>query len=1205
MSNFQDSDKMKKKIELLEDELATLRRCSAIIAIKRGFQETAKAIFDACKDSLGATAGYVAWLSDSGEENEVLFLDSGGMPCSVDPTLPMPMCGLRSEAYRYGKTVFNNHFSKSGWAKYLPGGRGELKNIMFVPMIIEKKVVGLLGLANKPSDFTENDSEIASVFGDFAAIALRQAIAEDERQRFQRSLIESEEKFHKLYSTMNEGVCLHEVIYDEEASPVDYRILDINVTFERIIGLSKNDVIGRDASEIYGTGEPPFLDKYAQVAESGEPLSFETYWAPMDKYFLISAFSPRKGQFGTVFTDITDQKIMEERLRDSEEYLSTTLNSIGDAVITTDELGRIVRMNPIAEKLTGWHFSEAQGRLLKQVFAIYNENTRQKAVNPVTKVLKKGVIVGLANPTVLVSKDGTEYYIDDRAAPIHNEKGTMIGVVLIFRDISEKYKTEAELRRSEARYRTLYDSISDAVVVADTHRKITSCNQAFTQLFGFTLDDIRGESTRCFYQNDEEFRKIGKALTENHAKSSFLLSTKFKKKSGEVFHGEEKLHNFRDAEGHAVGWIGSIRDTTERTIAAEALRESEEKFRLMFNSSPDAITINRLQDGFYVETNEGFKVLSGFSHDDVVGRTSLDLNIWLDPAHRATLVRDLTEKGRCDNLEATFRRKDGSLMTGLTSARVISLNGEPHIISTTRDISERKQAESERELLLKAIEQANEIVVITDATGIIQYVNPAFEEITGYESQEALGKNPRILKSGRHNQSYYENLWKTILSGYPWKGHLINRRKNGAFYTAECSISPIKDNHGDIINFVWISRDITNELELEKRVSQAQRMEAIGALAGGIAHDFNNLLFPIVGMAEMIIEDTPSESLVHENAEEILIAAKRAGDLVNQILSFSRQSDLQKKPIRIQQILKEVIKLARATIPANIEIVHDIQSDCGLVLADSTQVHQITMNLITNAYHAVEKNAGRISISLKEKQIRGDIPPGMQIEPGKYALMSISDTGHGIGQEFMSKIFEPYFTTKPKGKGTGLGLSVVYGIVKEYRGDIQVTSEVGRGTTFDIYLPMMKKETVFPETAVEMVNARGTERILLVDDEASIVRLEKQMLERLGYQVEVRTSSIEALNAFGANPDNFDLVISDMTMPNLTGDELAKALISIKPGIPIIICTGFSEKFDSQQIEALGIKGFLMKPIIKSDMAKMVRNVLDMSKEDEPKPPSD
>ncbi len=385
--------------------------------------------------------------------------------------------------------------------------------------------------------------------------------------------------------------------------------------------------------------------------------------------------------------------------------------------------------------------------------------------------------------------------------------------------------------------------------------------------------------------------------------------------------------------------------------------------------------------------------------------------------------------------------------------------------------------------------------------------------------------------------------------------------------------------------------------KLRAQLNQVQKMESIGNLAGGIAHDFNNILFPITGMSELLLEDLPMGSPEWENVQEIFKAGKRGSDLVKQILTFSRQSEHKMIPTRIQSVLKEVIKLSRATIPSNIEICQDIQQDCGMVMADPSQIHQIGMNIITNAFHAIGNKGGKISVRLRQAVLGTPKPLDTNLRPGLYAVLSISDTGHGMSEELVGKIFDPYFTTKEQGKGTGLGLAVVYGIVKEHKGKIKVYSETGKGTTFDIYLPLMEKIDRTESLTETEGRQGGKERILLVDDEESIARLEAQILTRLGYDVTFHATSQKALDTFRDDPDGFDLIITDMTMPEMTGDQLAMEISSIKPDMPIIICTGFSERISKEQAGNMGVKGFLMKPVLKSDMARMVRKVLDESKE--------
>ena len=397
-----------------------------------------------------------------------------------------------------------------------------------------------------------------------------------------------------------------------------------------------------------------------------------------------------------------------------------------------------------------------------------------------------------------------------------------------------------------------------------------------------------------------------------------------------------------------------------------------------------------------------------------------------------------------------------------------------------------------------------------------------------------------------------------------------------------------------------IATDVTRLKKLQEKekkadeyLRQVQKMESIGNLAGGIAHDFNNLLFPIIGMSELLLEDLPEDSLEYKNVQVILDAGKRGRDLVQQILSFSRQTEKKNIPVRLQQILKEALKLSRSTIPSSIQINQDIQENCGWVMADPIQLHQIVINLVTNAYHAVDQSEGKINVQLKEISVTKDNPSAKLNSDSKYVMLRISDNGCGIKAAIKNKIFDPYFTTKDKDKGTGLGLAVVYGIVQDYGGDILVDSNVGEGTVFSIYLPLPEQ---LPETeAVDKIISfpNGSEHILLVDDEKQVAHIEKQMLNRLGYRVTMHTSSLDALECFRENPEAFDLLLTDGTMPGLTGDRLAQEVLAIRPDIPILLCTGFSEKIDRQKAKHLGIKGFLMKPVVKSDMARMVRQILD------------
>ncbi len=634
-----------------------------------------------------------------------------------------------------------------------------------------------------------------------------------------------------------------------------------------------------------------------------------------------------------------------------------------------------------------------------------------------------------------------------------------------------------------------------------------------------------------------------------------------------------------------------ITDISSQKSIVSGLQESMEKYRLLMSSVNDAIVIADSKSGQIEEVNDKALELFDLSPADMIVMKTEDFF----PDHEKKRYLEFFEQ-QCggesiaDPLDIFIRRGESETVPVQISFNSAAI-GEREVVQVTfHDLSKRFKLEERRKLLATAVEQAAESVLITDTKGNIEYVNPAFEKISGYSLPEIIGQNPRILNSGQTPVFQHNLMWQEISDGKVWRGSFINKKKDGSTYREEATVTPVKDSHGEIRNYVAVKRDITKQLQLEQQISQSQKMQAIGTLAGGVAHDFNNILTAILGYAELTQALCESDSVLYSNLSEVIKGADRAGKLVDQILKFSRQTEKAVSSLKVDLIVKEVLKLLRASLPANIEIISDIASDTQ-VKADPTQMHQVIMNLCTNAYQALAGKGGIIKISLK----RVELSPHQgvligNLSQGAYVCITIEDNGVGIAKEFLPRIFEPYFTTKTKHEGTGLGLSVVHGIVNDHGGAVSVESDPGVGTIFSVFLPEALPEEVDSE-AKKIIQPWQPGRILVVDDEAPIVFFQEKVLKHLGYEVVSFTSSVKALRAFLHDPNAFDLIITDMGMPEITGLDLFERIREVNRVVPVILCTGYSEHVTAENAEQLGLAGYITKPFSAENLAYAVNNL--------------
>ncbi len=792
-------------------------------------------------------------------------------------------------------------------------------------------------------------------------------------------------------------------------------------------------------------------------------------------------------------------------------------------------------------------------------------------------------------------RDGSFKWILDRGRVMsRTPEGRPLRAIGTHTDIDGRKRMDEALQESESKFRDLAEkSIVGIYLIQDD--VFQYANAEFARIFGYEAGEVAGRLRfeDIVHPGDRPLVKsmIGKRLSGEL--KSLRYDFRVVRKSGELRHTE--VYSSRTTFRGKPAVIGTLLDVTERKNAEQRLRESEEKFRVLFESANDAIVL--WDEEHFIDCNRKALEMFGIeSKEQIMGRPFSIASPLYQPSGRLSeeVARErirAAQEGTPQFYEWQHLRRDGSVLEAEINLHAVDLQGKKLVQAIIRDVTERKRAEEVLQRLSLALEQAAEEIIITDPEGMIEYVNPAFEKITGYSRQEAIGRTPRLVKSGVHDRAFYERLWGTIKRGEIWTGRITNRHKKGMLIQEDATISPIVSSAERITGFISLKRDITEEVKLEGKLRQAQKMEAIGTLAGGIAHDFNNILGAMMGYTELA-RLKAADPQIHSYLDQVLKACNRSRDLVNQILTFSRQREQEKKPVTVTPIVKEAMKLLRSSCPSTVEIRQAYNVDRDIVLADPTQIHQVIMNLCTNAIHAMRDGEGILTVSLSQKEITVYDPfYDSELKEGPYVMLTVSDTGRGIDASVRNRIFDPFFTTKVPGEGTGLGLSVVYGIVKDHGGSISLESEPGQGTVFTVSLPLVEAGEIQDRRDVDSL-PQGKGRILLVDDEEPLASLGQEMLSSLGYDVSVRLSSLDALEAFRTNPARFDLVITDMTMPNMTGDHLAQEMLKIRPDLPIILTTGFSERISEEEAKKIGIRVFVMKPASLQALAQAVHTAL-------------
>jgi PAS domain S-box-containing protein len=739
--------------------------------------------------------------------------------------------------------------------------------------------------------------------------------------------------------------------------------------------------------------------------------------------------------------------------------------------------------------------------------------------------------------------------------------------------------------------RDLWERLPVALYRTTSDGRILDVNCAFVECFrGATRESLLRTSAEDLFVDPRDRGRGATLLQSRDVVRDF--EAQMRRLDGTTFWARGSLRAERSAARHLISWEGLIEDVTERRSAEQKLQASEMRYRRLFETAKDGILILDADTAEIVDVNPFLCDLLGLSRKEVLGMKLWEVGPFRDVPTSKANFRELQQLEYIRYEDLPLESADGLRIDVEFVSNVYQADGKKVIQCNVRDITQRTRGAEAHAVLTRAVEQASDSIVITDPQGAIVYVNPSFERVSGWSRDEALGQNPRILKSGKQDDALYRQMWDALARGEVWTGRLVNRRKDGTLFEEEATISPVRDGTGQVVNYVAVKHDLTDETRLAQQLFQAQKMDAVGRLAGGVAHDFNNLLGVITGYGEIVQRGLADEDPLKGKVEQILKAADRAAGLTRQLLAFGRKQVLQPRILDLNAVVPDMEKMLQRVIGEDIELATRLEPRLGNVKADPGQIEQVVMNLVVNARDAMPEG-GRITIETVNADLDAEYAAThLPIPPGPYVMLAVTDTGSGMDAATQARVFEPFFTTKEVGKGTGLGLSTVYGIVKQSEGFVWLYSEVGVGTTFKVYLPRVEEEAPLARPAGPGPLLRGSETVLLVEDEALLRELLQETLEANGYLVLVARDGAEALQIAEEHDGAIPIMVTDVIMPGMTGPKIVELMEQVRPGLKVLYISGYSE----ESVVLHGLIGpgrnFLSKPFGPEALLRKVRESL-------------
>jgi PAS domain S-box-containing protein len=1027
-------------------------------------------------------------------------------------------------------------------------------------------------------------------------------------------LAASEERYRALFENSHDAIFL--------TDPIEGKVLTANPAALELYGMPESD-LPLPRYETMDTGNPRFAIFLSRREKKGK-VTIETthrkrdgtlFWGEVSS----ALYQDRKGRTRAVnvIRDTTERRRtqaallkaydelearVEERTRElldanralqaSESLYRTIFQTTNAATMIIEDDMTITIVNDEFERLLKYSRAETEGRM--SILRLLSPEEAETIANYHRRRRLEPDAVPRSYPVRLTRGDGEIRDMCVTAGVIPGTKKSVASVT----DVTEQNVAERLLRESEERYRIAIEHSNDGVALVGGNRHLF-VNRKFLEMFGYDRPDEVVEKDVSLIVHPRDAQRVREINRDRQHGEHVPAHYDFEAvtKDGRTMHIEVSAARIF-YQGQSVS-LAYLRDVTERKKAEEArrkieaeLRQSEKRFRDMADLLPEAVFETDAR-GFLTYVNQQAFAAFRAPKENVFTGINVLSRIAPEDRQRARedIQRVLSGAGRVSS-EYSAIRNDGNRFPVLVHASPVA-NGDTvvGIRGVIVDMSERHRVEQQITRLAKAVEGLAEGVSVLSFDGTIEYANPATCLLVGRQQADLTGQNIRHLDLFETER--LETIWGMLKDGRSWTGKASFPANEGSV-TVELAISPVKDRRGRITSYILTQRDITDKLRLETQLRQAQKMEAIGTLAGGIAHDFNNILAVIIGNTELALDDAQPGSPVVESLERVMKASGRGRDLVKQILTFSRRSEAGKAPVAMTPLIKETLQLLRSSLPASIAIVPNLVAVDDIVNADAVQLQQVVMNLATNAAFAMRSDGGTLSVGLEETYLSDtDLLPEADMQPGRYLKLTVRDTGTGMTDDIRKRIFDPFFTTKEAGQGTGMGLAVVYGIVESHHGSIMAASEPGKGSLFTLLLPVhAERPTGAGHAQEEDTSPRGSARILFVEDEEAVAESVSTMLARLGYIVTCRQKPIEALREFTQDPDRFDVVITDQTMPEMSGTHLAQAVLKMRPSTPVILCTGYSESVSAQQAEALGIASFVMKPITRREMAATIQHVL-------------